>query len=81
MVDRWPDVPATELIYSIASAASEIEATFSSGSPSREAAAQGWRLAALIGTDLYAMQAIGLPHRRAADLAAYWAIDPYFRNL
>lgn len=81
MVDRWPDGPATELIYSIVRAASEIEATFATGSPSREAAEHGWRLAALIGTDLYAMQTIGLPHGCAADLAAYWRIDPYFRDL
>lgn len=81
MVARWPDAPATELIYAIVAAATEIERTFAAGSPSREAADHGWRLAALLGTDLYAMEIIGLPRDRAADLAAYWQIDPYFRDL
>lgn len=81
MVERWPDALATELIFAISSAASQIEATFGPGSPSREAAERGWRLAALIGSDLYAMQEIGLPSVRAGDLKAYWRIDPFFRTL
>ncbi len=81
MVARWPEAPATELIYTIASASSEIEAMFADGSPARDSAGHGWRIAALLGVDLYAMQSIGLPHDRAGDLSRYWAIDPYFRDL
>jgi len=81
MVHRWPDVPAAELIFTLASAASEIEAMFAPGSPAREGADHGWRLAALLGVDLYAMESIGLPRARAADFAGYWAVDPYFRDL
>ncbi|MBS0574601.1 MAG: hypothetical protein JSS08_15265 [Proteobacteria bacterium] len=81
MVARWPDAAPGEIIFTIVSAATEIEATFAPGSPAREAADHGWRLAALVGTDLYAMEAIGLPRARAADLAAYWQIDPFFRDL
>jgi len=81
MVARWPEAPAGELILTLVTAATEIEAMFGPGSPAREGAGHGWRLAGLLGADLYAMQAVGMPHRRAGDLPGYWAIDPYFRDL
>lgn len=81
MVGRWPDAPASELIFALVSAATEIEAMFAPGSPSRDGAEHGWRMAALLGVDLYAMEAIGLPRAVARDFARYWAIDPYFRDL
>lgn len=81
MVARWPETPAGEVILAVVTAASEIERMFGPGSPAREGAAQGWRLAALLGVDLYAMVALGLPHATAGDLARYWKIDPWFRDL
>ena len=81
MVARWPEGPASELIYVIVAVANEIEATFAPGSPAREGAERGWRLAALLGVDFHAMDMVGLPHAKAADLPAYWKIDPYFRDL
>lgn len=81
MVETWPEAPAGEVIFALTSAASEIEAMFAPGSAAREASDHAWRLAALVGVDLYAMEAIGLPRGRAADFRAYWRIDPYFRDL
>ncbi len=81
MVTRWPEAPAGELVYALVTAAAEIEAMFSPGSPARDGAAQGWRLAALLGVDFYAMDILGLPHGRAGDLPGYWKIDPWFRDL
>ena len=81
MVGRWPEPPAGELILAIVTAAAEIEATFGPGSPARDGAERGWRLAGLLGVDLYAMQAAGMAHGRAGDLPGYWKIDPYFRDL
>ncbi len=81
MVARWPEAPAGEVILAIVAAATEIEQMFGPGSPSREGAAQGWRLAALVGADLCAMAAVGLPHVTAGDMARYWKIDPWFRDL
>lgn len=81
MVATWPEAPAGEMIFTLVTAASEIEGMFAPGSPSREASEHGWRLAALLGVDLYAMAEIGLPHARAADFTAYWRIDPYFHDL
>lgn len=81
MVARWPEASAGEIILALVTAASSIEQMFGPGSPSREGAMQGWRLAALIGADLHAMATLGLPHDTAGDLARYWKIDPWFRDL
>lgn len=81
MVARWPEAPAGEVMLAIVAAATEIERMFGPGSPSREGAAQGWRLAALVGADLYAMEEVGLPHATAGDLRRYWKIDPWFLDL
>lgn len=81
LVAKWPDDPASELVYVLATAASEIETRFAEDTPARASAARGWRLAALLGVDFYAMDVAGLPRRKAADIAGYWTIDPYFRDL
>lgn len=81
MVARWPQASTGEIILALVTAASSIERMFGPGSPSREAAVQGWRLAALIGADLHAMATLGLPHDTAGDLVRYWKIDPWFRDL
>ncbi|MGB7268076.1 MAG: hypothetical protein WBC90_00995 [Albidovulum sp.] len=81
LVERWPDALATELIFTLVSAASEIEKMFAPGSPSCEGAEHGWKIAALLGVDLYAMQSIGMPHTHARDFTGYWKIDPYFKEL
>jgi len=82
MVTESPDLPPLELIFVLVSAASTIEGVFGPGSPSRPAADRAMRLAALLGTDLYAMQALGLPMASATDLMAYWrAHDDFFLTL
>lgn len=81
IVARWPEAPAGQVILAIVAAATEVERMFGPGSPSREGAAQGWRLAALVGADLCAMEALGLPHATAGDLQRYWKIDPWFLDL
>ena len=81
MVALWPDEPPLEIVLAITSAAAAIEGSFAPGSPSREAAMAGYRLAALIGVDLYAMQLLGMAQGRTADLRAYWDIDPFFARL
>jgi hypothetical protein len=81
MVERWPDEPPLELGFALVSAASAIETSFTSSSPARDAAMQGYRLAALLSMDVYAMQLLGLRHAAARDLLAYWEIDPFFARL
>lgn len=81
LVAAWPSAPALELVFAIVSAAEAIEATFAPGSPGRAGAEAGFKVAALLGVDLFAMQSLGLPHHSAADLATYWQTDPWFRLL
>ncbi|MBD3786109.1 MAG: hypothetical protein IE922_03945 [Sphingomonadales bacterium] len=81
MVALWSDEPPLEIGFSIVSAAAAIEASFAPGGPSHDAAATGYRLAALISVDVYAMQILEMPRARAADLLAYWEIDPFFARL
>lgn len=79
---KWPDVPPLAICFAIVNASAQIEAIFAEGSPARAAAQHGFRLAGLLAADLYAMQAIGLPHDRAARLVAYWRDhDDYFLTL
>jgi len=81
-VARWPDAPPLAIVFAIVNASAQIEAIFSEGSPSRTAAQHGFRVAGLLSSDLYAMEALGLPRSRAADLGAYWrAHDEYFLTL
>jgi hypothetical protein len=81
MVDRWPEEPPLELGFTLVSAASAIESSFAEGSPAREAAMQGYRLAALVSMDVHAMQLLGMACDRADHLLAYWDIDPFFARL
>lgn len=80
MVRRWPDRPAAEPGFALCYAASAIEGLFETGSPAHEGSAQGYKLAALLAADLYAMERLGLPRDRARDFLTYWKIDPYFLN-
>lgn len=81
-VARWPDSPPLAIVFATVNASAQIEAIFSEGSPSRQAAQNGFRLAGLLSADLYAMEALGLPRARAADVMQYWkAHDDYFLTL
>ncbi len=76
---RWPDAPALQLCLELASAANAVEQTFVPTAKTRARIEGLWRVAALIGADLYQLQMQGRPHTRAADLAAFWsAEDPMF---
>ena len=81
MVAHWPDVAPLEIGFSLVGAAAAIEANFAPGSPAREAALHGYRLAALLSMDVHAMDLLGMAHARAGDLAQYWEIDPFFARL
>ncbi|MDV7271496.1 hypothetical protein RYZ20_11350 [Thioclava sp. A2] len=81
LVKRWPDEPPLELSLTLVAAASAIEQSFSSVGPSGQAAMHGYRLAALLSVDFYAMQLLDMPRERAADFLAYWEIDPFFARL
>jgi hypothetical protein len=81
IVHGWPGIAPLEIVFTLVSAASAIEQNFADGSPARDGAAQGYRLAGLLGVDIYAMQTLGMPCAKAQDLLAYWRIDPWFARL
>ena len=80
LAEGWPDRPALELMFTLSVAANSIEEVFS-GTESQKLAHDAWRMAGLVGVDLYMAQYLGVPHRSAADLTAYWrAYDAFFLN-
>lgn len=73
-----PDRPALELVFTLSVAAGSIQQVLQ-GEALSPRAAEAWRVAALVGADLYMMQLLGLPTHTAADLLAYWqAHDRFF---
>lgn len=73
-----PDCAPLELVLALSLAASSLESSFS-GEADQAAAAEAWRLAALLAVDLHMMQHLNLRHVCAADYLAYWrGHDPYF---
>lgn len=81
MAARWPDVHPLDIVLAVTSACAAIEANFAPGSTAYEAAHAGYRMASLLAVDLHAMQILKMDHARAADLPAYWQIDPFFTAL
>jgi hypothetical protein len=81
MVRRWPESAPLELVFSIVSAAAAIEENFRSGGAAHESAQRGYRVAALLAVDVYAMQILGMPRATGADCLAYWKHDPFFLEL
>ena len=77
----WPARPALEYVLVLSLAANGIEDTFT-GDETGRLAQEAWRMAALVGVDLFDAQSLGLPHQTGADLIAYWqAHDPDFAAL
>jgi hypothetical protein len=80
LAERWPTRPALELMLVMSLAANGIEDMLS-GDTAAQITLDTWRMAALLGVDLFDAQSLGLPHHSAADLLAYWrGHDPYFLN-
>lgn len=75
IVRRWPDAPVGEIIMALTTAACTIEAHFLQGGPAHEGAVHGYRLAATIGLDLYALQVVGITAPRGRDLVDWWAAE------
>lgn len=68
---RWPQRPALEFALVMSLAANGIEANLT-GETATRLASDAWRMAAMLGVELYDAQALGLPHQTGADLIAYW---------
>lgn len=80
LAERWPSRPALEFVLVLSLTANGIEETLQ-GSEAGRLALDAWRMAALIGVDLFDAQALGLPHLTGNDLLSYWkGHDPFFLN-
>ena len=78
LVETWPEAEALQVISAVAMAAGTVEHMLA-GPDTMQAAQDAWRMAGLLGVDLYMMQRLGLPHATARDLQAYWLVhDPFF---
>ena len=77
LAEDWPGEPALDILHVVAMAAGNLERTLA-GEELQRCAAEGWRMASLVGVDLAMMARMGLPHRTGADLLAYWKVHDRF---
>lgn len=82
MARRWPDAPALRVVFALTAAGAEIEDTVETADGAGGAAAQAYKLAALLAADTYALEAMGCTPPHARDLLHFWRrVDPYFLKL
>ena len=81
LAQRWPQEPALSIAFALTSAAAAVEDVVDS--PDTTAAAhKGYRLAALVAADIFALESIGQVPATGQDLLHFWRrVDPYFLNL
>lgn len=72
LAQAWPQAAALELGVAIACACDAIERMYVPQGALAERVVQGWRLSALVGGDVLALQVQNLPHHTAADLLDWW---------
>jgi len=77
LASRWPATQALQLVYVLSITAGTIDHMLS-GPENALIAQELWRMAGLLGVDLYMMGLMGLPHDTAADILAYWQVHDRF---
>jgi hypothetical protein len=66
------------VVFVLSITAASLEDVFA-GKKVAEAAADAWRMAALLGVEVHMMQRRGLPNHSCAELLQYWQnVDGYF---
>jgi len=81
MAQAWPNEAALAIAFAITSAASTFEDMVVSPT-SHKSAHLGYRLAALVAADVYAIEAMGQAPAKGQDLLHFWRrVDPYFLKL
>lgn len=82
LVARWPGEPALRLVFAITSAAALIEGQIDRRHDAEQRTQTAYKLAALLASDVYALQCLGKSAPKAHDLMIFWnRIDPYFLEL
>ena len=78
MAQAWPNEAALGIAFAITSAASTFEDMVDSRA-SKTSARLGFRLAAFVAADIYAIQEMGQTPAKGQDLLHFWRrVDPYF---
>jgi hypothetical protein len=79
---RWPSVPALMLVFALTSAAALIEDSFGPEGGSDRVSTLGYKLAALLAADIFALEAMGRCPAKSRDLLHFWRrVDTYFLKL
>ncbi len=79
---KFPSVPALSMVFALTSAASMVEDNLSRESDCAAVAAFGFKLAALLAGDVYAVESMGYRPARSHDLLHFWRrVDGYFLDL
>lgn len=82
LASDWPDATGAQIVFVIVSAADAIERVFETDPSPRTEVQQAFRVAALLASDLFAMEQRGNFAPTGRDLLDYWqANDPYFLKL
>lgn len=82
LAQNWPNVTGAQMVFALVSAAHAIERVFGSTTEPSNDVNQTFRVAALLASDLFALQQIGNFAPTGRDLSAYWhSNDPYFLTL
>ncbi len=78
LIARWPEITPLQIIFVMSMAAGGAEHMIA-GKTCCAFAHDVWRMASLVGVDLYVMERMNLPRDTSADLIAYWKTnDPFF---
>ena len=80
MAQAWPNEAALGIAFAITSAASTFEDMVDTPT-SAHSTRLGYRMAALVAADIYAIEAMGQIPAKGQDLLHFWRrVDPYFLN-
>lgn len=78
MAEQWPNEQALGIALAITSAAASFEDVIDDASAGASAQ-RGYKLAALVAADAFAVQSMGQMPARGSDLLHFWRrVDPYF---
>ena len=77
-----PSASAQAVVFAICNAASMIEDNFDARKDPKSLAAFGYKLAALVSADIYALEKMGKSPATAGDLLHFWRrVDGFFLDL
>lgn len=77
----WPNAPALGIVFALTTAAATIEDVIDTPT-SIQSAQVGYKLAALVSADIFALEAMGYCPATGQDLLHFWRrVDPFFLKI